>query len=407
MNLKITPRLAFTLTTVFFTGCADLPPLNQPVAKKAPHQITEIHMLDVKSGWAWSDGLAENRLLLRTADGGVTWTDVTPREFPFRKEEGACFRDAQTAWLPVSETRNAGDGLLRTTDGGKSWLLLNRTNTPIFNESSSCHFFSSMDGVGSTCDGGLGSAYYTFFQTRDSGKRWKPIPLTPPTVESSELSHTFHLSNMGGDQIAFYPPSTTIITFGDTADEQPKGVVRLSLSTDLGKTWRDLKLPLPEQYRDNLSVPLQPVFLNGKNIVLVTHVFKSTTNNSYANGALIFYTSNDGGNNWTGRQGIIDLNQPRSGDDFDVVSVKNFFVRNGANLYVTHDGAQHWQAIEPNIVFGGNSGRDVLQMDFVDAIHGWMIVSDNRQSNPNGSFFLYRTSDGGKTWAELPPRITH
>src|SRR5437762_7884763 len=56
-----------------------------------------------------------------------------------------------------------------------------------------------------------------------------------------------------GDGISYYPPTKVIITHGDQGDEQPKGAVRLSLSTNLGKAWRDLRLPVPEKYRDGLD----------------------------------------------------------------------------------------------------------------------------------------------------------
>src|SRR6185312_3403360 len=177
-------------------------------------QITDLHMLNSHDGWAWSGGLAGQQRLLRTDDGGTTWLDVTPRGFP-HEEEGACFRDARTAWVSFFNRSNITAGLVRTTDGGKSWSLLNQTNTPILTEASSLHFFSSSYGVADTSDGGLGSSYDTFFETHDAGKSWSRIPFTPRHPESMDYPNTFHLSNIDQDRIAFYPPASVIITYGD------------------------------------------------------------------------------------------------------------------------------------------------------------------------------------------------
>jgi len=46
-----------------------------------------------------------------------------------------------------------------------------------------------------------------------------------------------------------------------------------------------------------------------------------------------------------------------------------------------------------------------LQMDFLDASHGWVLTSDNSGEAPEGANCLYKTSDGGVTWAELALKI--
>jgi len=299
MNLRIT--IALALLALALAGCATHRPAQLPSVSAI--QITELHMLNSHDGWAWSGGLAGQQHLLRTSDGGTTWHDVTPRGFP-HDEEGASFRDAHTAWVSFFNRSNVTAGLLRTTDGGKSWSLLNRTNTPIFNEASSVHFFSSTYGVGNTADGGLGSSYVTFYETHDSGKTWRLIPFAPRYPESTE-PNTFHLSNIGEDRIAFYPPASVIITYGDTADETPKSFVRFSLTTDLGKNWSDMELPLPARFHDFLCAPLEPVFVDKKNVVLAAHVFEST-GNSYSTGSLVLYTSQDGGTTWNAKPGRAD-----------------------------------------------------------------------------------------------------
>jgi len=61
---------------------AAVPAATPTIASEAGHSIAEIRMLDATNGWAWSNGLDGQNLLLRTADGGKTWMDRTPRAFP-------------------------------------------------------------------------------------------------------------------------------------------------------------------------------------------------------------------------------------------------------------------------------------------------------------------------------------
>ncbi len=90
----------------------------------------------------------------------------------------------------------------------------------------------------------------------------------------------------------------------------------------------------------------------------------------------------------------------------DLVSARDIFVRAGPNLRVTHDGAKSWQTVKSSLNFGpATVDRAVLQIDFVDATHGWAVISDNFSQSPDGTYCLYRTLDGGATWTNLPVKI--
>jgi len=143
---------------------------------------------------------------------------------------------------------------------------------------------------------------------------------------------------------------------------------------------------------------------------LPAHILKRNTDNTLAYSALVFYETDDGGSTWTARPGIIELMSERKGWSFgshvDVVSLKDVFVRGGPNLYVTSDGAQSWRTLKPNIDFGlEGSEWDVSRMDFVNATHGWILISDHRRFASYGKYSLFRTSDSGATRTELPLKI--
>src|SRR5205823_13483706 len=106
---------------------------------------------------------------------------------------------------------------------------------------------------------------------------------------------------------------------------------------------------------------------------------KRNADNTYAYNVLVFYATGNGGMTWTPRPGLVERAsvylQSLFERQFDVTSSKDFFVRSGAHLWVTHDGAQSWRTIKPNIDFGvEGSKRDVSQLDFVDATHGWILI---------------------------------
>jgi photosystem II stability/assembly factor-like uncharacterized protein len=372
-------------------------------------------MIDATNGWAWSNRVEGQYLLLRTTDGGQTWRDVTPRTFPY-SEYGGWFLDSQTAWVSTLDRTTYSGGLLRTTDGGKSWAVLVKEGAAPFKcltaEGSRCEFFNANHAVARTADYGLGSVHVRFFETQDGGMTWTPVLMVPPYPENNLPPGTIHLCNLCGDGISYYPPAKVIITHGDHGDEQPKGAVRLSLSMNLGNSWRDLRLPVPEKYPDGLAAPISPVFFDDNDGLLPAHILKRNADDTLAYSVLVFYGSDDGGITWTARPGIIELTSERKEWSFvshvDVVSLKDVFVRGGPNLYVTHNGARSWRTIKPNVDFGlegAKSRRDVSRMDFVDATHGWVVISEIIKDYPYSRFLSYKTSDGGATWTELRLKI--
>ena len=400
------------------TGCLSAtfpgPAATPTIASDTGRSIAEIRMLDATSGWAWSNGVEGQYLLLRTTDGGQTWSDVTPRTFPY-SEYGGWFLDSQTAWVSTLDRKTYSGGLLRTTDGGKSWSVLVKEGAAPFKcltAGSRCHFFNTNHGVANTAEFGLGNAYYRYFETHDGGTTWTPVIITSPYPDNDLPPGTIHLCNLCGDGISYYPPTKVIITHGDQGDEQPKGAVRLSLSMNLGKSWRDLRLPVPEKYRDGLAGPLSPVFFDDKNGLLPAHILKRNADHTLAYSALVFYVTDDGGSTWTARPGILEhassYTQWSFAGQFDVVSLRDVFVRGGPNLYVTSDGARSWRTVKPNIDFGlegAKSKRDMSRMDFVDTTHGWVVIYDIINDYPYSRYSLYKTSDGGSTWTELALKI--
>lgn len=98
--------------------------------------------------------------------------------------------------------------------------------------------------------------------------------------------------------------------------------------------------------------------------------------------------SDDGGATWV-----------RSGDLADQINALSFASANmgwaatDSGLYATSDGGDRW------LFVGGLPSGNVREVDFVDALRGWIVVGGAGPAS-RLSARLFRTTDGGGTWSE-------
>ena len=360
--------------------------------------VTFLKMIDENNGWAWANSNTYGFLeLLRTTDGGQTWTDVSPYDLNFAGY-GGYFLDAKTAWVQiVPEASGTADGLAHTTNGGKTWTVTK--NELPFVPASSFHFLNQNTGWAQTIDVGAGNAYIQLYRTQDSGVTWHPIIITPPEPETNPAKGTIHLCNICGDGF-YYDPSRAVITYGDLATS-PGGAVRLAISTNLGKTWKNLKLPLPSgQFRDRAIAPLGPTFFDNQDAVLPVLMEKDILQDT-PSVTLAIYSTTDGGLSWKAAPATLD--QVSAFATVDFVSPKDAFVACGDALCVTHDGAQSWQSLKSSLSFDPHTttSQHVSLVDFISAQTGWAVMSNDDRSVTT----LWKTTNGGVTWILLSPTV--
>ncbi len=351
---------------------------------------SEVHMFDAQRGWGWSQDLGGNSRLMITQDGGVTWVDRSPHSYAYGRQ-GASFLDADHAWLPTFDTGANKAGLVRTSDGGETWTAATAAAGPY----TGYKFQSATDGIADTADVGAGNAYVRFYETHDAGMMWSAVPVTPQRPEPSLPEGTLHICSICGDTASLFLPNRVIITHGDLAGDA-QGTVRLTVSMDLGKTWTDLKLPPPSPTYEGAAVaPDAPVFFDDQHGVMPVHVFRTQDFTNYAYRVLALYSTSDGGATWT--------TSPNAAQDvvtyepaMDVISLTDAVVRCASSLCATSDAGQTWTTVKPNIDFGQFGGeRQLIQIDFVDLKTGWAVIDDD------DVYQLYRTTDGGATWSLL------
>jgi photosystem II stability/assembly factor-like uncharacterized protein len=347
-------------------------------------QIASLKMIDKDNGWAWTN---TNRLL-RTSDGGQTWTDRTPEGQVW--SEGFFPLDRQTAWLPIFLQASNRFGLLHTTDGGQTW-----TEYP-YGPASGLHFQNASNGWAITGDVGAGNIYYALSETRDGGKTWAPIPVKVPTEETGLPPGTIHLCSICEDSF-YYDPSRIIIVYGDEASMESKGAVRMQISLDLGNTWQTRNLPLPKDTPDAIVAGSSATFFSATNGMLAVHLIKDDNSGNPVYQRLAIYATQDGGANWSLLPGIAENVTPYT--QVKIVSQTDIYAQCGNALCASHDGALTWSKVPSNLDFARNDTGSVGLLDFLDTQTAWVSIMENESSS------LYKTTDGGATWKKLTPRL--
>jgi photosystem II stability/assembly factor-like uncharacterized protein len=336
-------------------------------APVVPNDISKIQMVDAQNGW-----IITTTNVLRTIDGGATWYNVTPPTRWKLDGIGASFLGSNSGWVLTGDPNaplNTGT-LYQTSDGGLHWY---EYGTPF--GSGELHFLDARNGwVMIVAGAGTGNMPVLFYQTTDGGVNWRQVYSNLPGDSSEQTSLP-----VTGIKSGFTPVS--IQEAWVTGRTLQPNTVYLYHTTDGGHTWAavDPKLPFggEAQY---LTHP--PVFFGSQIGILPTMA------GSEGSGTFFFITEN-GGATWKAGAGV-----PGSGLT-SVVSPNDVFILFSGVIFVSHDATRTWTNVTPNIDL---TSKMVTQFQFVDVQTGWVVLSD-----ANSHTSLYKTTDGGQTWAAQVP----
>ncbi len=363
------------------------------LAPGQPANIIRLNMLDAATGWAV--GFAPNdpsEYVLRTTDGGQTWVDVSPPVAPGTPWAAtAFFLDANQAWVtlahaeapPLSGTPAV---VWHTQDAGQNWSPSQPLNLSDAEYSAPSHllFVDNLRGWLLTHVGaGMNHDYVMLFATGDGGQTWSRLA-DPLSTAPNGLP-----MSCGKTDLAFLDAQTGWVA-GDCHGVAPG--VYFHRTADGGLTWQPQVLPPPPGAANLFSLetvgcgtyslrPLPPQTLKAA-VYCQDFVSGEVT--------VWIYSSADAGQNWDasplpGRDlFFLDANTVWSAAEGDVNDPNA-----PRHLYRSDDGGQSWADIT-TVNWGP-------QLDFIDANTGWAVARAGEE------LALVHSTDAGANWQLLNP----
>lgn len=365
-------------------------PSTHPVPRAEPGMVTSA------AGWRTNTGPVQ-----RTTDGGVHWTNVEPRPYVDSGSSNATyFLDATHAW--VTEIEGNGPLLLmtfRTADGAKTWDQGAAITVVGAIEGSRLYFIDPKHGwlllqvvtiaAPASESPNPDMAEERIYGTRDGGLHWAPVARNLHSKNAECSWEGIAFASLNDGWLALYCPSP---------DSSPP----LLATRDGGVTWTSQELPLAEAGLRCPCAADAPTVFDSANASIV--VWDSAGQERF------FMTANQG-RSWTARtlpgevQLVIDFIDSNHG--WVVAGPSALFTRDPSGalpilpgvtvpLYRTEDGGLTWAPVATNLALSDSNGR-LTDLYFVDLEHGFAERYNIATIGREYRQFL-STDDGGRTW---------
>lgn len=366
-------------------------PTEVTVKQQVEVKITRIVMLGLNTGWATgvvAEGQGEE--VLRTQDGGVNWTVVTPAGALRGAEVRAVtfFMDSQHAWVAFTRPPYTNDQpvfIWRTSDGGNTW----KGSAPQMSNLMMEFFAVGQIGFSDELHGwllahlgaGMSHDYVTLLTTSDGGASWRYV--VDPEKNNLPMSCYKDSAWFLNEHTGFVAGTCGGVIYG----------LYFYSTSDGGETWNPVELPAPAEMRDAFTS--QAVICLGQNLQGSSTTLKILVRCYSPDSGKDFrwlYVTNDSGLSWKpmllpGSWGEVAFQGETLGWYFAQPASDQTA---GTKVYLTRDGGQTWRQISA-VNWNG-------QATFVDEKHGWVVAM-----TPEGESALVHTQDGGITWELLHP----
>ncbi|MEV6570813.1 oxidoreductase [Streptomyces sp. NPDC051577] len=218
--------------------------VSPPGAVAEGGELRDIEAFDARRAVALSIGEGEASRVLRTEDGGATWTEAFRNPDPRAFYDCLAFFDSRHG-LAVSDPVDGKFRVLSTDDGGRNWHVLADAGMPAalpgeagFAASGQCLVTAGSRDVWLATGG---STVARVLHSADRGRTWRvaesPVPAGDPA--------------RGVFALAFRDRTTGLAVGGDyrTGEASPRAA---AVSADGGRTWRPSATP-PPAYRSGVA----------------------------------------------------------------------------------------------------------------------------------------------------------
>jgi photosystem II stability/assembly factor-like uncharacterized protein len=332
-----------------------------------PKPMIAIRMLDNINGWALTSSS-----ILKTSDGGIHWSDVTPKDQTPGINAQCEFLTMQTAWVAWQSTKGSlgqtqSITILHTSNGGASWQTATITHAT-GHLADPPRFINTQQGwLVITDSQGTARGIINTYQTTDGGQTWTNISGQVDTSAASGVS----VSNAQLGWVGLHWPGN-----------QPT----VEKTIDGGRNWQQQSLSLPGGVSSDGDIVTDAPVLIGADGLLPTHINMTDSNHSVQT-KLAVYTTHDSGNTWTaGTLANFDSTDVYALDAQHVWAEET----NRNALHFSSDGGKTWvQLAQTPHHFGA--------LSFVDTYNGWAIDDAGQ---------LYQTTDGGTNWQSINSSIS-
>jgi hypothetical protein len=369
------------------TASAPAPaPAPGPAPAQAPESVLFFAGVSPAVAWAVTTGEQPREPLpqavLRTVDGGRSWSTVTPPGLAFARGRtaivGSYFLDATHAYLVRGPIQAYSSGtLLATGDGGRNWRTLGRL------PAGGCEiqFVDPRHGWCLAVGAAMGQEQITVYRTSDGGRRWRRLSISPGFNGRSGSPGALPLAC--DKRIEFLTPS-----IGWAATYCAAGVSPLYETLDGGRTWvaRTIAPPPGGLGAGELSGfpevwPVGPVMAGSSGAAGMQLEGARQTES-------LVYRTSDGGRSW---RPVVPPGRGRRWS-IDLITSTDWVLAFHHRLLSTSDAGASWRTLH------SDASISWPPMLFADGA-GWFV-------NPDAMSRVLRTADGGRTWRLLRiPRV--
>jgi photosystem II stability/assembly factor-like uncharacterized protein len=327
-----------------------------------------LRMFTKTTGWAQTQ-----TQVFHTSDGATHWENVTPKP-PGLPAAGVLnldssyFLSATQAWVALSMGEGKPELIFRTNDGGTAWLQVQVQASHI----SAITFLDTRYGwMIDSHAGAAGAEGADVYRTADGGTTWNRVASAAPNTTGALplAGHKIGLS--------FVSATTGWVTGADPQNN----ALWCYKTQDGGATWKQQALPVPAGISGAQFTLNPPTFFDGRRGVMSAGYT--------ASGALgvVFYVTQNGGQSWT-----VSSPTPGSASVTNQLDTLHLWATDGSLLFASRDGGQHWETM-----IARDNFKNVSTLNFVSLQVGFAL------SVKDGSAYVLKTTDGGQTWAVVPP----